>query len=198
MAERYPGLYVLITGTPLSFDGPQGVKRLPALAQRVHTDFGPDPIFDSARAPQIRLQPCDLEKLITVGRKVRELYPGNAERIHTKVDDTILKALAVGVTGALGGKVGMAPRIYLRCLVGLLDQVDEHETFDPKLHAALAIAPSELNDEARAAAGLFRSVDEIHLDFATPKQDKKSSDLRNFTNVWIYKYMNLMENIFNG
>ncbi len=38
-AERYPGLYVLITGTPLFFDGPQGVRLLPPLAQRLETDY---------------------------------------------------------------------------------------------------------------------------------------------------------------
>ncbi len=161
----YPGLYVLITGTPLFFDGPQGVKRSTALAQRLHTDFGPDPKFDSARAPQIRLHPFDLDKLVTVGRRVRELYPSEStERIAAKVDDSVLRALAATVSGGLGGKVGVAPRIYLRRLVALLDQVDEHPDFDPKTHAALKIDPNEMNDEERAAAGVSRSVDDIQLD----------------------------------
>jgi hypothetical protein len=164
-AERYPGLYVLITGTPLFFDGPQGIKRLPPLAQRLHTDFGADPKFDSARAAQIRLQPFDLEKLVTAGKRVRELYPSKvADRIATTVDDGILRALAVTVAGALGGKIGVAPRIYLRRLVALLDQVDEHAEFDPKTHAALKMDPNEMNDEERAAAGVSRSVDDIQLD----------------------------------
>lgn len=164
-AERYPGLYVLVTGTPLFYDGPQGIKRLPPLAQRLHTDFGPDPKFDSARAPQIRLQPFDLEKLVTVGRRVRELYPSDAsERIASKIDDGVLRALATTVAGALGGKVGIAPRVYLRRLVALLDQVDEHPDFDPKTHGALKIDPNEMNDEERAAAGIARSVDDIQLD----------------------------------
>jgi P-loop Domain of unknown function (DUF2791) len=167
-AERYPGLYVLITGTPQFFDGPQGIKRLPPLAQRLHTDFGPDPKFDSARAPQIRLQPFDLEKLVTVGRRVRELYPSDAdERIATKVSVGVLRALASTVAGALGGKIGIAPRIYLRRLVALLDQVDEHPEFDPKTHAALKVDPNEMNDEERAAAGVSRSVDDIELDVST-------------------------------
>jgi hypothetical protein len=61
----------------------------------------------------------------------------------------------------------VAPRIYLRRLVGLLDQVEEHPDFDPKIHAALQIDPLELNDEERAAAGLSRSVDDIQLDLAS-------------------------------
>ncbi len=162
-AERYPGLYVLITGTPLFFDGPQGIKRLPPLAQRLHTDFTPDPKFDSARAPQIRLQPFDLEKLIEVGRRVRELYPTeHPERIAEKVTDVLLAILAVSVAGALGGKFGVAPRVYLRRLIGILDRVDEHPEFDPITDAGpKVIRPEELNDEERAAAGVSRTVDEV-------------------------------------
>ena len=168
-AERYPGLYVLITGTPLFYDGPQGIKRSPPLAGRLHTDFGPDPKFDSARAPQIRLQPFDLEKLVTVGRRVRELYPSDdAARVAATVDDGILRALAATVAGALGGKVGIAPRIYLRRLVGLLDQVDEHPDFEPRAHASLKIDAGEMTDEERSAAGIARSVEDIELDLTSP------------------------------
>jgi hypothetical protein len=167
-AERYPGLYVLITGTPLFFDGPQGVKRLPPLAQRLHTEFAADPKFDAARAPQIRLQPFDLAKLVAVGQKVRELYPSEvSHRMATKVDDEVLRMLAATAAGRFGGKSSVAPRIYLRRLVGLLDQVEEHPDFDPKIHAALQIDPLELNEEERAAAGLSRSVDDIQLDLAS-------------------------------
>ncbi|MCP4692007.1 MAG: BREX system ATP-binding protein BrxD, partial [Desulfobacterales bacterium] len=38
-AGRFPGLYILITGTSMFFDGPRGVQRLAPLAQRLHTDF---------------------------------------------------------------------------------------------------------------------------------------------------------------
>src|SRR5947208_3525099 len=36
---RFPGLYLVVTGTPAFFDGQQGVQRLPPLAQRLQTDF---------------------------------------------------------------------------------------------------------------------------------------------------------------
>src|SRR5690606_7678798 len=42
-AGRFPGLYLVITGTPAFYDGPQGVQRLAPLAQRLATDFMPDP-----------------------------------------------------------------------------------------------------------------------------------------------------------
>jgi hypothetical protein len=166
-AERYPGLYVLITGTPQFFDGPQGVKRLAPLAQRLHTDFADDPRFDSARAVQVRLSPFDMEKLVVIGRRIRELYPSEAEdRIAARVTDEVIRGLAEGVAGKLGGRVGVAPRIYLKRLVGLLDQVDEHPDFDPKLHHKLVIEAIELTDEERSAAGMGPSLDDIVIDDA--------------------------------
>ena len=56
-AGRYPGLYLVVTGTPAFFDGPQGVQRLLPLAQRLHVDFSTDARFDNPRAVQIRLAP---------------------------------------------------------------------------------------------------------------------------------------------
>jgi hypothetical protein len=44
---RYPGLYLVITGTPAFFDGPQGAQRLAPLAQRLHTDFTTDARYDN-------------------------------------------------------------------------------------------------------------------------------------------------------
>ena len=66
-AGRFPGLYLLITGTPAFYDGPQGVTRLTPLAQRLATDFGTDPRFDSPRAVQLRLTGFDLPKLTLLG-----------------------------------------------------------------------------------------------------------------------------------
>lgn len=38
-AGRFPGLFLVITGTPAFFDGQQGAQRLAPLAQRLATDF---------------------------------------------------------------------------------------------------------------------------------------------------------------
>jgi hypothetical protein len=128
----------------------------PALEQRLATQFGPDPRFDSARAPQVRLTPFDFDRLVEVGRKVLALYPArNAARIG-KVDDAMLRALAENVRGALGGKLGIAPRVYLRKLVQLLDTLDEHADFDPVEHGGLVVsadeAALELSSQAREDA----------------------------------------------
>lgn len=47
---RYPGLFLVITGTPPFYDGPSGISRLPPLAQRLATDFTTDARFDNPRA----------------------------------------------------------------------------------------------------------------------------------------------------
>lgn len=113
ISGRFPGLYLVITGTPAFFDGPQGVQKLPQLAQRLHADFGSNPRFDNPRAPQVRLRNFDLRELVEVGRKVRNLYADgipNGGHIHTITDDAYLELLAKALAGRLGGHEGLAPR----------------------------------------------------------------------------------------
>ncbi|RYZ17760.1 MAG: BREX system ATP-binding protein BrxD [Myxococcaceae bacterium] len=164
-AGRYPGLYLLITGTPAFFEGRQGVKSLPPLEQRLHVDFGPDAQFDSSRAIQIRLPGFTIERLLSVGKRVRDLYPTQVpERIQHRVSDAFIEALAGKVAGQLGAQVGIAPRIFLKKLVGeVLDKVEEHEAFDPQVHYQLSLTASELSSEERGAAGLALSPDEVAL-----------------------------------
>src|SRR5207247_934870 len=125
---RFPGLYLLVTGTPAFFDGPQGAQRLEPLAQRLHVDFTTDAKFDNPRAIQIRLTAFNLDRLCEVGRKVRDVYAMHAtapERLATKANDAYIDELARAVTGRLGGKVGVAPRIFLKKLVSdILDRID--------------------------------------------------------------------------
>jgi hypothetical protein len=162
---RFSGMYVLITGTPAFFDGPNGVRRLPPLAQRLHVDFSGDVRWDNPRDVQVRLQPFDLARLVEVGRKIRELYPTEASgRIAARVGDDVLTSLAAAVAGKLGGKVGVAPRIFLRKLVaGLLDRVDLFPDFNPLEDFELSLTTDELTVEERAAAG-GTSPDDFDLD----------------------------------
>jgi hypothetical protein len=165
-AGRFPGLYLLITGTPTFFDGPQGINKLVPLAQRLHTDFDTEARFDNPRAPQMRLQAFDLNLLMAVGRKVRDLYASGSsvgKRVVAVADDALIQALAKGVAGRFGGKIGIAPRIFLKKLVAdLLDRIELHADFDPRRDYRLIVREEELSDEERnlAPAG---SVDEIAL-----------------------------------
>lgn len=157
---RFPGLFLVITGTPAFFDGPQGVHRLPPLAQRLATDFGTDSRFDSPRAVQLRLSGFDLPKLGALGRVIRDLYRDGStvpDRITAKVDDAYLDLLAQAITGQLGGKVGVAPRIYLRKLVAdVLDRVEEFDDFDPRQHYVLTLDTGELTEDESAATSANR------------------------------------------
>ncbi len=165
-AGRYPGLYLVVTGTPAFFDGPQGVQRLAPLAQRLHVDFGTDQRFDNPRAVQIRLSPFDHGALLSVGRRVRDIYAdGRAHepRLRSVVDDAYIDTLATAVAGGLGGKVGIAPRLFLKKLVSdVLDRVDLHADFDPRKHYSLTLAESEMSVAERAATGAS-TVDDIEL-----------------------------------
>jgi hypothetical protein len=160
---RFPGLYLMITGTPAFYDGPQGVQRLQPLAQRLHVDFGKDARFDNPRAVQIRLRPFDIEKLAEVGRNVRGIYAQRsavAERINAVMSDDLIRDLAMKVTGQLGGKVGVAPRIFLKKLVAeVLDRVDQFPEFDPRRDYGVQVTAAELNAEERGDV----SPDDIEL-----------------------------------
>lgn len=163
-AGRFPGLYVLITGTPAFFDGTQGVQRLPPLAARIGVDFSGDPRWDNPRAPQVRLLGFQRASLQELGERVREIYaagsPG-AERISALITDDYLGALADTIAGRLGGKVGVAPRLYLRKLVDSLDKIEQFPDFVPPEVTAVVVSDGELNADERAAVG---GLDSIQLD----------------------------------
>jgi len=157
-------LYLLITGTPAFYEGPQGVRRLEPLAQRLYLDTKTDARFDSPRAVQIRLPGFSLQSLADVGRSVRDIYAShcaNGQRILTLADDEYLERLGRAVTGSLGGKVGIAPRLFLKKLVAdVLDRIDLHPEFDPKVHYQLTVDDNEMTTAERNAA---KGVDDIQL-----------------------------------
>lgn len=170
---RFPGLYLLMTGTPAFYDGQQGVQRLAPLAQRLQTDFSTDSRFDNPRATQIRLTGFTPESLVELGSRVRDIYAaGNAHaaRLNDVVDDRYIADLAAAVGGELGGRTGVAPRVFLKKLVAdVLDRVDQFPDFDPRSHYHLTVDAAELTDVEREAR--FRgdqraatSVDDIDLE----------------------------------
>jgi hypothetical protein len=164
---RYPGLFLLVTGTSAFFDGPQGIQRLPPLAQRIHTDFATDARFDNPRAVQIRLPGFSLDSLVSVGARVRGLFAEQATdgaRVRNVVDNVYLQDLARAVAGRLSGRAGVAPRIFLKKLVAdVLDRVDQFSDFDPRRHYVPTIDEREMTVAERASAGVA-SVDDVELD----------------------------------
>ncbi len=163
---RFPGLYLLVTGTGAFYEGPHGVNRLEPLSQRLQVDFATEARFDNPRAVQIRLAAFDRDRLCEVGRKVRDVYVMHAtapDRITARATNGYVDELASAVVGRLGGKVGIAPRIFLKKLVAdILDRIDQFAEFDPHLHYKLTIQDSELTHAERHAASAV-SVDDIEL-----------------------------------
>lgn len=166
--DELPGLYLVVTGTPEFFDGYKGLKSAGALYQRVDTPFDADGRFDNLRAPQVRLIPFDRERLVTVGRKVRDLYPARyaPERVAERVDDALLDRLVATVTDGFGGRVDVAPRTFLRELVNVMDKVDQYEEYDPAEHYSLTLDDDALSPEELSA----RHGDEVK---APPETEKK-------------------------
>lgn len=170
---RFPGLYLLMTGTPAFFDGQQGVQRLAPLAQRLDTDFQTDARFDNPRAAQLRLPGFSHDSLVELGTRVRDIFATGAEngdRVRAVVDDDYVATFASAVGGELGGRTGVAPRLFLKKLVAdIMDRVDLFDDFDPRRDYHLTVSTGELTDverEARSRGDLraVSSVDEIDLD----------------------------------
>lgn len=150
--DELPGLYLVITGTRDFFEGYKGLKALAPLYQRVQVNFSDDARWDNLRAPQVRLLPFTDERLLTVGTRIRDLYPAkNAARVAERVSDAFLRALVGQVTAGFGGKVALAPRLFLRELVDVLDRVDIHADYDPAAHYKLEVDDSKLTPEELAA-----------------------------------------------
>jgi hypothetical protein len=137
------------------------------LAQRLHTDFSSDARFDNPRAVQVRLPAFDVDRLVAVGVRIRDIYAEGRQseaHIRERVDDPYVRDLALAVTGDLGGQVGIAPRVFLKKLVAdVLDRVDQFEDFEPRKHYALTIDEKELTLEEREAQ-LHRTPDDVQLD----------------------------------
>lgn len=163
----FPRLFLLVTGTPAFFTGPTGVSQLAPLAQRLDVDFDTDPRFDSMQSHRLRLTGFDLDKLVELGRRVRDLYaeaePGARERIRGLVDDAYVEELAISVAGRLG--VGASPRVFLRSLVSdVLFKVAEHPDFEPRVHYARHRFHDLTGEEQNALRTSASSAGEIELD----------------------------------
>ena len=149
---RYPGLYLLITGTPAFFDGPVGSA---AACHRWRSDSTPTspPTPDSTTRARCRCGCPGSTRaalLASWAGRFGTCTPTaltNAVRVRTVVDDAYLASLADAVTGSLGGKVGVAPRVFLKKLVAdVLDRVDQFADFDPASALRADVGDGDLTD----------------------------------------------------
>lgn len=148
--NEFPGLLLLVTGTPDFYESPQGVAGLEPLHQRIHVEFRDDRP-DNYRMPQIRLRPFDQSRLLAVASKVKEIYPAtNPDRIARRIDDSLLQAMVNTITQGFGGHIDIVPRVFLRELVQVLDLVDLHD-YDPRAQYSFNAdrVADDLSDEER-------------------------------------------------
>ncbi|HEY3997480.1 MAG TPA: BREX system ATP-binding domain-containing protein, partial [Candidatus Xenobia bacterium] len=128
--NEFPGLHLLVTGTPDFFDSTHGVAGLEPLHERLKVDFRPG-TPDNLRQAQIRLQPFDRERLMKVAGRVRELYPAKTD-LQARVPETFVRHMVEQVTRGFGGQVEVVPRLFLREFVNVLDLVDQRPDYDPQ------------------------------------------------------------------
>jgi hypothetical protein len=165
---RFPGLFLVITGTPAFYDGPQGIRKLAPLAQRLDTHFDEDGRFDNPRAPQLRLLPFRRENLIEAGLRVRDIFASGCRdenRLRSVADDALVQRLAHRIGGALGDTAGIAPRLFLKKLVAdVLDRIELIPDFDPARDYKLTLRKDEMTEEERASLPAA-STDDIRLEW---------------------------------
>lgn len=143
--QEFPGLHLLITGTPDFFDSPQGVPLLQPLHERIGVAFREDQP-DNLRQAQVRLTSFDSERLLQVAMRLRSLYPAqHPEVLEKKMTDQRLRAMVDHVSQGFGGRITVVPRIFLRELINVLDLVDQHENYDPARDYHFEAAQLELN-----------------------------------------------------
>lgn len=146
--NQFPGLFLLVTGTPDLFDSPRGIRELTPLHDRIRL-LAREGEPENLRQPQLVLPAFDRDRLLQAARRVRDLYPSSSGR---SVADAFLFRLADQVTAGFGGRVDLAPRMFLRELVHVLDLVDQHPTYDPMVSYRFEPPPDDLRpeeDEAR-------------------------------------------------
>lgn len=158
--NEFPGLLLVVTGTPELFEGPQSIEALEPLHQRLKAEFRTDRP-DNLRLPQLRLHPFDQQRLLQVARRVKEIYPAtHPERIARRMDESLIQSIVSHLTEGFGGHVEIVPRLFLREFVQVLDLVDLHD-YDPRAQYRFDMdrVADGLTDEERAhLAGQARDV----------------------------------------
>ena len=141
-AGRFPGLYLVITGTPAFFDGTAGRAAAaaagPAAGHRLHHRR---PLRQPARRPDpaARLH-LDSPGRSSAARSATSTPAAPTTRRGSRRSSTTPTSPSwpQAVDRRLGGKVGVAPRLFLKKLVGdVLDRVDQFPDFDPRRDYAL-------------------------------------------------------------
>ena len=122
-----PGLLLIVTGTPKLFEDPRyGIPSYQALTDRIRQIEFPDG-RQSMRQPLLTLRGFDFDRLIRVGKKIRDVHArAHSWQPEQRLTDGHIDHLAEAAVSAFGGHVERTPRIFLREVVHLCDMLHEH------------------------------------------------------------------------
>ena len=164
--QEFSGLHLVFTGTPDFFDSPGGVPLLQPLHERISVQFRDDEP-DNLRQAQVRLKPFNAERLLQVAERIVELYPADhPDRVRQKLSPQLLQAFVDRVTVGFGGRIEVAPRIFLRELVHAMDLVDQHPSYEPGRDyrfEAKQLQELQLHPEEERALGQSQAAFEVEL-----------------------------------
>ena len=164
---RFPGLYLVITGTPAFYDGPQGVQRLAPLAQRLHTTSPQTPASTTPARFRSGSRTSTSNGWSLVGVRVRDIYAEgreHADRLRTARRRRVHRAARPRRRRRARRKRGhRAAGLSQEARIDVLDKVDEHADFDPRRDYALTVDDGELTLEEREAR-TPRTADDVALD----------------------------------
>lgn len=76
--------------------------------------------------------------------------------------EAYIEQLARAMAGRLGGKVGLAPHLFLKKLVAdVLDRIELFPDFDPRQHYALTVSNADLTEQEREAVSVVHDHDAV-------------------------------------
>ena len=158
--NRFPGLYLVITGTRALFEGKKGIREYGALDQRLSVTFHDDEP-DDLRQRQIRLRGFDRARLVAVARRVREVFPASQPaRVALKATDALIDAIVEKVSSGFGGQIAVMPRVFLREWVKILDLIDQSEKYEPGAKYRFDLKDQkDLSSDEQVAAGIAAAVE---------------------------------------
>ena len=125
--KAFPGLQLIVTGTPRLFEDPRyGMPSYEALIDRIKTFKFPDGQC-SLRQPIMTLPGFDFELLLDVAKKIRAIH-GRAFfwQPDNRLLDSHIKRLAELAVSAFEGYIERTPRVFLKEIVHLCDMLYEH------------------------------------------------------------------------
>jgi hypothetical protein len=127
--NAFPGLFLIVTGTPRLFEDPRyGIPSYQALKDRITKLSFPNGRH-SVRQPVLTLQGFDFGLLLEVAKKIREIHGSayNWQSDQRLTDDQVTHLAELAVS-AFSGHIERTPRVFLREIVHLCDMLHEHPT----------------------------------------------------------------------